>query len=90
MSSEKNEEEPRSSTDSLGPDYADSDKTNLRKSADKKDSVRSVQNQLPNRREVYVTGRLHSDLRVPSFAIRSCHLERSRDISADSLEHENE
>src|SRR3979411_284964 len=50
-----------SSTDSLGSDYTDSGKRNLRKSAQSADD-RSA---LPNSRKVYVGGKQHVDLRVP-------------------------
>src|SRR6266404_9335379 len=51
----------KSSTGSLGPDYTDSRKRNLRKSAKSVDD-RSA---LPNSRKVYVCGKQHADLRVP-------------------------
>jgi phosphomethylpyrimidine synthase len=50
-----------SSPDSLGPDYTDSDKRNLRKSAKSADD-RSA---LPNSRKIYVGGKQHANLRVP-------------------------
>ena len=50
-----------SSTDSLGPDSADSENNNLRKSAKSADDSSS----LPNSRKIYVGGELHPDLRVP-------------------------
>src|SRR4029077_8263633 len=49
------------STDSLGPDSHRLKKKNLRK------SVQSVDDRspLPNSRRVYVSGKIHSDIRVP-------------------------
>jgi phosphomethylpyrimidine synthase len=50
-----------SSTDSLGPDYTDSRKRNLRKSAKSVDD----RSPLPNSRKIFVSGELHPDIRVP-------------------------
>jgi len=44
------------------------------------DSVNSVENPLPNSRKVYVAGKLHLDLRVPSF-VMSSEVETSLTIS---------
>jgi len=53
------------STDSLSPNSTDSNGSNLRKSAQSADEPSS----LPNSRKVYVSGKLHPDVRVPSREI---------------------
>src|SRR6266852_4614278 len=65
-----------SSTDSLGPDYTDSGKRNLRKSAKSVEDSKS----LPNSRKVYVAGKLHPDLRVP---FREISLAPTKTISGE-------
>src|SRR5205823_14815261 len=50
-----------SSTDSLSPDSTDSNGNNLRKSAKSADQSSG----LPNSRKVYISGKLHPDIRVP-------------------------
>jgi phosphomethylpyrimidine synthase len=73
MSTKKN----GSSTDSLGPDSTDLKGSNLRKSAKSVDSsfpnnegnpsasAKSAVNSLPNSKKIYVSGKIHPEIRVP-------------------------
>ena len=63
--------EPVISTDSLDPDYTDSEETNLRKSPASRGPAKAAtqsadqSSSLPNSRRVYISGKIHSDIRVP-------------------------
>ena len=64
--------EPVISTDSIDPDYTDSEETNLRKSPASgsppaKAATQSADqsSSLPNSRKVYISGKIHPDIRVP-------------------------
>src|SRR6266576_3509624 len=63
--------EPVISTDSLDPDYTDSEETNLRKSPASRSPAKAAtqsadqSSSLPNSKKVYVSGKLHPDIRVP-------------------------
>ena len=62
--------EPVISTDSLDPDYTDSE-TNLRKSPASRGPAKAAtqsadqSSSLPNSRKVYISGKIHPDIRVP-------------------------
>src|SRR6266513_4813399 len=63
--------EPVISTDSLDPDYTDSEETNLRKSPTSRSPAKAAtqaadqSSSLPNSRRVYISGKIHPDIRVP-------------------------
>ena len=63
--------EPVISTDSLDPDYTDSEETNLRKSPASRSPAKAAtqsadeSSSLPNSRRVYISGKIHPDIRVP-------------------------
>src|SRR5437762_12789944 len=63
--------EPVVSTDSLDPDYTDSEETNLRKSPASHSAAKAAtqsadkSSSLPNSRRIYICGKIHSDIRVP-------------------------
>ena len=63
--------EPVISTDSLDPDYTDSEETNLRKSPASRSPAKAAtqsadqSSSLPNSRKVYISGKIHPDIRVP-------------------------
>jgi phosphomethylpyrimidine synthase len=63
--------EPVITTDSLDPDYTDSEETNLRKSPASRSPAKAAtqsadqSSSLPNSRRVYICGKIHSDIRVP-------------------------
>jgi Thiamine biosynthesis protein ThiC len=63
--------EPVISTDSLDPDYADSEEKNLRKSPAGRSPAKAAaqsadeSSSLPNSRKVYISGKIHPDIRVP-------------------------
>ena len=63
--------EPVISTDSLSPDYTDSEETNLRKSPASRSPAKAAtqsadqSSSLPNSRKVYISGKIHPDIRVP-------------------------
>jgi phosphomethylpyrimidine synthase len=63
--------EPVISTDSLSPDYTDSEETNLRKSPASRSHAKAAtqsadqSSSLPNSRKVYISGKIHPDIRVP-------------------------
>jgi hypothetical protein len=63
--------EPVISTDSLSPDYTDSEETNLRKSPASSNPAKATtqsadeSSSLPNSRKVYLSGKIQPDIRVP-------------------------
>jgi len=63
--------EPVISTDSLRPDYTDSEETNLRKSPASRSPAKAAtqsadqSSSLPNSRKVYLSGKIQPDIRVP-------------------------
>ena len=63
--------EPVISTDSLDPDYTDSEETNLRKSPASRSPAKAAtqsadqSSSLPNSRKVYISGKIHPEIRVP-------------------------
>src|SRR6266513_4694316 len=63
--------EPVVSTDSLDPDYTDSEETNLRKSPASRGPAKAAtqsadqSSSLPNSRKVYISGKIHPEIRVP-------------------------
>jgi hypothetical protein len=46
-------------------------KSNCSDASDSENSVHSVEKSLPNSRKVYLSGKLHPGIRVPSFVIPS-------------------
>src|SRR4029434_7173617 len=63
--------EPVISTDSLDPDYTGSEETKLRKSPASRSPGKAAtqaadqSSSLPNSRKVYISGKIHPDIRVP-------------------------
>src|SRR5436853_5886176 len=63
--------EPVISTDSLDPDYTGSEETNLRKSPASRSPAKAAtqaadqSSSLPNSRKVYISGKIHPEIRVP-------------------------